>query len=113
MEEKKKRVRATLTQVRALEKELEETRESLRLSELENRHLREELDAHMDGTSAIVADCDGWRDEYYKLENAVSAHGSYDALLKMYKEQGMELSLLRDEYDRLLSRGLWARIRNK
>lgn len=113
MEEKKKRVRATLTQVRALEGELEQTRELLRLSELENRHLREELEAHMEGTSAIVADCDGWRDEYHRLEDAVSAHGDYNALLKMYKEQGMELSLLREEYDRLLSRGLWSRIRNK
>lgn len=45
MEQKKKRVRATLTQVRALEAELTKKKEEYRLQTVVNKHLTEELEA--------------------------------------------------------------------
>lgn len=33
----------------------------------ENAELRKKLESQIDGTSRLVADCDGWRDKYRKL----------------------------------------------
>lgn len=91
-EEKRKRVRATLTQVRALEAELEKTREELRIATrdasnvrrdlmendvvsvtvyneavAERDNLRKACDRHLEDKSSLVADCNGWRQKYRDL----------------------------------------------
>ena len=120
MEEKKKRWRPSLAQYRELEKKLE---------------------SQIDGTSKLVADCDGWREKYRNLLDDISK-GNVDVVLKdhidslrcennalersnefMSREIGnlrdtnkaviQENKDLRDELFRLKSRGFFARVFNK
>lgn len=99
MAEKKKRVRATWTMVRALEAKLND---------------------QIEGTSRLVKDCDDWREKFRKLK------GQYCMLEKsnMYMER--ELERLRnenaeltkkndnlcDELYRMRNRGFWKRVFN-
>ncbi len=93
MEEKKKRVRPTWSQVRILEKELAEVKENYRLQLVADKYLAEEadelrlklsqrqaeehpsdcaslkfaLDEQIEGTSRLVAECNAWREKYRVL----------------------------------------------
>ena len=64
MEEKKKRWRPSLAQYRELEKKLE---------------------SQIDGTSKLVADCDGWREKYRSVIKEVS-HGGDKKVLREHIE---------------------------
>lgn len=134
-EEKKKRVRPTLTQVRALEKEIETLGEKLRVSELHNRRLKEDLEAlkkgdvvprsmldeQIEGTSRLVADCDGWRDEYRKLKaefKAVEQSNGYldDELVRMRSARDNAVKRCKElmqEVSNIKNRGFWARVFNR
>lgn len=57
----KRKSRPTWTMVRELEAEV------ARLRALTCESLQQALDEQMDGTSAVVRDCDAWRDEYRSL----------------------------------------------
>ena len=120
MEEKKKRWRPSLTAYRELEKR---------------------LGSQIEGTSKLVADCDGWREKYRNLLDDISK-GNVDVVLKdhidslrcennalersnefMSREIGnlrdtnkaviQENKDLRDEICVLKSRGFFARVFNK
>jgi len=120
MEEKKKRWRPSLAQYREMERKLEE---------------------QIEGTSRIVAECDGWREKYRKMVKEVSKN-CVDKVLKdridtlerendtlsrsnefmaselnSIREQdssvAQENQELRDELAYLKRRGFWARMFNK
>lgn len=102
-EEKKKRVRPTVTEVRALRNELEATKENYRNSvsvnarlRSENRQLKKQLDSQLDGTSNIVSESDSWRKKYRELKKEMDAlrakpddvvpKSAYDELNKKYQD---------------------------
>lgn len=135
MEEKKKRVRATLTQVRALESELSEVREELRLTCLQNGHLREELsairtgdvvpravlDEQIEGTSRLVRDCDAWREKYQglvaKCRTLEQSNGCLDdELVRMRSARDNAVRRcqeLMQEVRNIKNRGFWSRVFNR
>ena len=105
------------------------------------RELEAKLEEQIEGTSRIVAECDGWREKYRKLVKEVSKN-CVDKVLKdridtlerendtlsrsnefmaselnSIREQdssvAQENQELRDEVFYLRNRGLWARILNK
>lgn len=135
MEEKKKRVRPTLTQVRQLESELESVREELRLARREMDNMRRdaaddsvsrrfydsEIERHMDDKSRLVADCDGWRDKYRFLADTCATMEKANGLME---EEIKRLSSARDtavkrcqeliqEINNIKNRGFWSRVINR
>lgn len=134
-EEKKKRVRATLTQVRALESELARVREDCRLASVENGHLRDDLaavrhdadvlrrklDEQVDGTSRLVADCDLWRAKYRalvdKYDTAERSNGyMHDELVRVREardEARERCAELANELHRIKNRGFVSRVFNR
>lgn len=97
--EEKKRVRPTWAMVRELEEKLRE---------------------QIDGTSRLVADCDGWRDKYRALlvecdkvsDRNTELCKEIDRLREERNEAEFELESLRKQTERLEKRGLFARMLN-
>jgi DNA anti-recombination protein RmuC len=120
MAEKKKRVRATLTQVRELEAKLAD---------------------QIEGTSRLVNDCDLWREKYQKLfaeYEELKAVTNESEIIRNLRDKNMTLeqsnSLMKEKLDsldshikvlesvaekraaeieRLKSRGFWDRVFNR
>ena len=115
MAEKKKRVRPTLTQVRALEAEIAELKEKVSFYDKHQGEdlrkvvidLQEKLESQIDGTSSLVKDSDLWREKYQKLVKENEEIADKERMLSSdYKK-------LEKEVSRLKNRGFWARVFNK
>ena len=90
MEEKKKRWRPSLGAYRALENEVSELKEQLRLSERENTHLQDEL-------KVAVCSAKEWENTYNAYKSAIDT----------------EVHELHMAIDIIKSRSLWQRILNR
>ena len=124
-EEKKKRWRPSLTEYRALEKELADVKESYRLQLLAGERLAEEvnalkssqrasggddalllelnerLESQIEGTSSLVAECDAWRGRYRSLDGLYQElKRSYDAL-RCDVVSGKDYRKLKTDYRKL------------
>lgn len=122
MAEKKKRVRPTLTQVRALQNELEALKvnyenrcQDIEVLRSEKKELSEKLEEQINGTSVLVSDLDIWREKYRKLYDEFDEYknnksnadvpkkcldelqGKYDELKKRYDDVCVAHDHLLDE----------------
>ena len=128
MDQKKKRMRPTLTQVSDLQKELdsqiEGTSNLVRDCDLwrgRYRDLKAKFDEQVDGTSRLVANCDAWREKYRELkeENATleTSNKHMEAELERVRKANQSLSELNDErllqIRQLRNRGFLARVFNR
>jgi len=133
-EEKKKRFRPSLGAYRALENEVSVLNEKLRLSENEVKILKQEMKclneskesldrkfcSQLDGTSALVSDCDLWREKYQSLfedNKCYASSNSYmehelDSLREKIKSVEKENDRLRSEMLQMEKRGFWSRVFN-
>ena len=127
----KKRIRPTLGQVRALESEVNELKEQVRLLEKANGYTADEVrgmeeykrkfEEQLEGTSVLVKDCDAWREKYRSLDEECSVlKTSNDHMEKEQKRLNGKLQKAADriheletEIHVLKSRGFWARVFNK
>ena len=99
MAEKKKRVRATWTMVRALEARLND---------------------QIEGTSRLVKDCDEWREKFRKLKakyKTLERSNKYmEEVTMLLRNENAELTKkndnLCDELYRMRNRGFWKRVFN-
>ena len=131
MEEKKKRFRPTLSAYRALEDEVSELKEQVRLLEKVNGHSAEEIqelmsyrqkfEEQLDGTGVLGRESYAWREKYRSLNeecNTLRVSNEH-----MEKEQKRLNEKLRKALDRihdletdvyvLRNRGFWARVFNR
>lgn len=78
------------------------------------RELEDKLADQIEGTSRLVADCDGWRELYREksdmLELETASRKAGDELIERKRKKIKELE---NRIDRLMSRGFWARLLNK
>lgn len=95
MEKGQKRQRATLTQVRELEKKLQENYEALHMA---------------------CEESNGWREKYRELKEEYlayrKANKAIDLKASLDKEK-QENDILRTKLQKMYTRGLWQRITNK
>lgn len=115
----RKRKRPTVAQVRELEEKVSKLEKYIK--ENTNEELKKKLDDQIEGTSALIKDCDGWRELYRKAcsQADLEKHSRElsDVLVIKLKERNTQLKeqnqLLKEKVDALKARGLWARIINK
>lgn len=126
-----KRVRPTVGQVRKLEDEISQLKEEVSLLEKASGYTAVEImdmegykrkyEKQLEGTSALVAESDAWRDKYRML---VAKHKTLEASNKYLEDERTRLNnKLNKALDRiheletetfvLKTRGFWARVFNK
>ena len=119
MQEKKKRIRPTWTQVRQLEAEIAELKDTMKFCDAFKeqgsveiiRELRKKLDEQIDGTSALVKDCDLWREKYQELFNRFNnisdklkrEEAAKEELQESAKQEENEKNALEERYDDLVA----------
>jgi chromosome segregation ATPase len=104
MAEKKKRVRPTLTQVRALQNELDALKvnyevkcKDVEVLRKEKQELSDKLEEQINGTSTLVSDCDAWREKFRKLNDEFDEYKNNKSNADVPKKCLDELQVKYDE----------------